>query len=69
MNRLTSIDTYLKRFAPELGSRIQLMYPPLVNVNDSLPAELSSLRRAPYPAQALAIAGLVRGWGERRTVA
>jgi len=43
------------------------MYPPLVNVNDPQP-ELSALRRIPYPAQALAIAGLVRGWEERRSV-
>jgi hypothetical protein len=64
----TSIDTYLKCFAPELGARIQSMYPPLVNVNDPQPAELSALRRTPYPAQALAIAGLVRGWEERRSV-
>src|SRR5258708_20573330 len=44
------------------------MYPPLVNVNDPQPAELCALRRIPYPAQALAIAGLVRGWEERRSV-
>jgi len=44
------------------------MFPPLVNVNDPQPAELSALRRTPYPAQALAIAGLVRGWEERRSV-
>jgi hypothetical protein len=56
----TTIYTYLRHHAGELGSRILEMYPPLQSTSDPAPAELKSLLRAPIPAQAIAIGGLAK---------
>ena len=56
----TDIYGYLRAQAGELGHRILSMYPPLQTTTDALPAELSTLLRAPLTAQAIAISGLVK---------
>ena len=56
------IATYLRQFAPLLEDRILKLFPPLHEPGEPLPAELRHLRRAPYPAQSLAIAGIARRW-------
>ncbi len=56
------IATYLRQFAPSLEDRILKQFPPLHEPGSPLPAELRRLRRTPYPAQSLAIAGIARRW-------
>jgi hypothetical protein len=56
------IATYLRQFAPLLEDRILKLFPPLHEPGEPPPAELMHLRRTPYPAQSLAIAGIARRW-------
>ena len=56
------IATYLRQFAPLLEDRILKQFPPLHEPGAPLPVELKYLRRVPYPAQSLAIAGIGRRW-------
>jgi len=56
-------------FAPELGSRILHSFPPLQNVNDPVSPRLDSLLRKPFPAQALAIMGVVKKWQQAKSAA
>lgn len=56
------IATYLRQFAPLLEDRILEQFPPLHEPGAPLPAELRRLRRTPYPAQSLAIAGIAKRW-------
>ncbi len=56
------IATYLRQFAPLLEDRILKQFPPLHEPGMPLPPELRRLRRTPYPAQSLAIAGIARRW-------
>jgi hypothetical protein len=60
MQQIDSISTYLRRFAHQLEDRILNQFPPLHQPEDPLPSELRRLRRTPYVAQALAIAGLAK---------
>jgi len=64
MERPTSISDYLKAFATELGERILESFPPLHGAQDPPSPLLSKLLRRPYPAQAVAISGIVRRLGE-----
>jgi superfamily II DNA or RNA helicase len=57
---ITDIPTYLRHFAHQLEDRILKQFPPLHQPEDPLPLELRRLRRTPYAAQALAIAGLAK---------
>src|ERR1700693_2171616 len=58
----TNINNYLRQFAYQLEERILQQFPPLRQPGEPLPAELARLRRTPYPAQALAIAGIAKRW-------
>jgi len=57
-----NIPTYLKTFTEELGERILETFAPLQGVNDPVSPLIGELLRRPYPAQTLAIMGLVRRW-------
>src|SRR5713226_2425320 len=58
----TNINNYLRQFAYQLEERILQQFPPLHQPGEPLPVELARLRRTPYPAQALAIAGIAKRW-------
>jgi hypothetical protein len=60
MQQIDSISTYLRHFAHQFEDRILKQFPPLHQPEDPLPPELRRLRRTPYAAQALAIAGLAK---------
>ncbi len=62
MPQIADITTYLRQFAHQLEDRILEQFPPLHQAGEPLPAELGHLRRTPYPAQALAIAGIAKRW-------
>ena len=57
-----SIAQYLRDHALELGARILESHAPLHAIDDPPSPMISKLLRKPYPAQTLAIMGLVRRW-------
>ena len=66
MPLLETIADYLRAHAQELGNRIVESYPPLHAIDDPPSPLISKLLRKPYPAQTLAIMGLVRRWQQAR---
>lgn len=62
-----SIAEYLRQFATQLEETILEHFPPLQQPSEPLPVELARLRRTPYPAQALAIAGIAKRWDIERS--
>ena len=65
----TNLNNYLRQFAHQLEERILQQFPPLHQPGEPLPAELARLRRTPYPAQALAIAGIAKRWEAENSAA
>ena len=61
-DNITDIPTYLRTYTSELGERILKSFPPLHAVDDQPWPMIAKLLRKPYPAQTLAIMGLVRRW-------
>ena len=66
MPPLENIADYLRAHAQELGDRILQSCPPLHSIDDPPSPLISKLLRKPYPAQTLAIMGLVRRWEQVR---
>lgn len=66
---ITDIATYLRVFAPELGERIFRTHPPLQGVDDLPSPLLGQILRRPFPAQTLAVMGVVKRWNEARAAA
>jgi hypothetical protein len=66
---IDSIATYLRAWAPELGERILQTYPPLQGFNDAASPLTTQLLRKPFPAQTLAMMGVVKRWNEERGAA
>jgi hypothetical protein len=66
---IDSIASYLRAWAPELGERILQTYPPLHGFEDAASEHISELLRKPFPAQTLAIMGVVKRWIEARGAA
>lgn len=66
---IDSISSYLRAWAPELGERILETYPPLQSFEDVPSPRVGQLLRKPFPAQTLAIMGVVKRWNEARGAA
>ena len=66
---IDSIATYLRAWAPELGERILQTYPPLHAFEDAVSPLIRQLLRKPFPAQTLAIMGVVKRWNQARGAA
>ncbi len=66
---LDSIATYLRAWAPKLGERILQTYPPLHGFDDAASPLTGQLLRKPFPAQTLAMMGVVKRWNEARGAA
>jgi len=64
--QLENIATYLRAHAQELGDRILESCPPLHSIDDPPSPMIGKLLRKPYPAQTLAIMGLVKRWQEAK---
>jgi hypothetical protein len=60
------INEYLRSWAPELGERILRTYPPLHGFDDVASPLIAQLLRRPFPAQTLAMMGVVKRWNEAR---
>ncbi|TMQ29313.1 MAG: hypothetical protein E6K65_09700 [Nitrospirae bacterium] len=69
MDNLPDIATYLRAWAPELGERILQTYPPLHGFDDAASPLTEQLLRKPFPAQTLAIMGVVKRWNRARGAA
>jgi superfamily II DNA or RNA helicase len=67
MPELTTIYDYMRAHASLLGERILQQYPALHRIGDPVPPRIGGLLRRPFPAQAIAIMGLVKRWQEART--
>src|SRR5713101_7988913 len=63
------INAYLRAWAPELGERILQTYPPLQGFDDAASPRTGQLLRKPFPAQTLAMMGVVKRWNEARGAA
>ena len=63
------INEYLRAWAPELGERILQTYPPLQGFDDVASPLAGQLLRKPFPAQTLAMMGVVKRWDEARGAA
>ena len=68
-DNITDIPTYLTTFANELGERILKSFPPLQGAQDPPSPLLKKLLRKPYPAQSIAIGGVVSRLAEARSAA
>ncbi|HEV2618139.1 MAG TPA: helicase-related protein [Candidatus Acidoferrales bacterium] len=66
---IDSISSYLRAWAPELGDRIVQTYPPLQGFDDVSSPLVGQLLRKPFPAQTLAIMGVVKRWNRARGAA
>ncbi len=66
MEPITDIPTYLRAHVQELGDRILQSHRPLHSIDDLPSPMIAKLLRKPYPAQTLAIMGLVRRWQQAR---
>lgn len=64
-----SISAYLRTYGGELGDRVLAQFPPLHGPNDPVSGYLRHLKRQPFPAQSLAIMGIVKRFREARCTA
>jgi hypothetical protein len=67
MPELSTIYDYMRANASLLGARILLEYPALHQFEDPVSPRIENLLRKPFPAQTIAIMGLVKRWHEART--
>jgi hypothetical protein len=58
----TDTSEYLRLYSDELGARILAQFPALHQPGDQVHPGVARLRRKPFPAQTLAIMGIVRQW-------
>jgi len=69
MSTPDTIGEYLRLFTTELGVRILQSYPPLYCIEDGFSPLIHNLLRKPFPAQRLAIMGMVKRWQMARAAA
>ena len=67
MPELSTIYDYMRAHASLLGERILQEYPGLHQFDDPVSPRIGGLLRKPFPAQTIAIMGLVKRWHEART--
>jgi superfamily II DNA or RNA helicase len=67
MPQLSTIYDYMRGHASLLGERILQEYPALHEFDDPVSPRIERLLRKPFPAQTIAIMGLVRRWQQART--
>ena len=68
-DNISDISTYLRQFSSELGERILESFPPLHDAQDLPSPLLKKLLRRPYPAQVIAVGGVVKRLAEARSAA
>jgi hypothetical protein len=63
------IAEYLRLYGSALGERVLSQFPPLHNPDDPISPWLHQLKRRPFPAQVLAILGIVKRFQTARCAA
>jgi hypothetical protein len=63
------LNEYLRARSSELADRILRAFPPLHGIDDPASPLIERLLRKPFPAQALAMMGVVKRWNEARGAA
>ena len=63
------INEYMRAWASALGERILQAFPPLQAFDDAPSSLIGQLLRKPFPAQTLAIMGVVKRWDKARGAA
>jgi superfamily II DNA or RNA helicase len=58
----TDLYSYMRLFAADLGERILERYPALHQFSDPVSPRVGTLLRTPFPAQSVAIMGVVKRW-------
>lgn len=66
---IDSIGAYLRAWSSALGERILQTFPPLHGFDDPASPLIAQLMRRPFPAQTLAMMGVVKRWREARGAA
>ena len=69
MDHITDIATYLRMYGSALGEHVFSRFPALHSPNDPIWPALTQLKRRPFPAQAMAIMGIVKFWVGARCAA
>ncbi len=69
MSTPTTISDYLRAYGNELGEKVLTQFPPLHSPGDPVWPALYQLKRKPFPAQTLAILGIVKRWVQARAAA
>jgi superfamily II DNA or RNA helicase len=69
MAALASIADYLRTYGPALGELVLARFPALHSPDDPVGLALKQLKRHPFPAQAMAIMGIIKRWQEARCAA
>jgi hypothetical protein len=64
-----SIADYLRMYGSTLGEHVLARFPALHSPDDPVWPALKQLKRRPFPAQAMAIMGIVKCWQEARCAA
>src|SRR6059036_2656439 len=64
-----SIAEYLQIYGSTLGEHVLARFPALHSPDDPVWPALKQLKRRPFPAQAMAIMGIVKCWQEARCAA
>ena len=59
---MKDICAYMRQFAPDLGERILKRFPALHQFCDPVSTRVATLLRTPFPAQSVAIMGVVKRW-------
>ena len=65
----TAIDDYLRLYGPALGELVLARFPALHGTDDPVRPALKQLKRRPFPAQSMAIMGIVKLWEKARCAA
>jgi hypothetical protein len=69
MEHITDIATYLRLYGSALGELVLARFPALHGPDDPVWPALKQLKRRPFPAQSMAIMGIVKLWQEVRCAA
>jgi SNF2 family DNA or RNA helicase len=64
-----TISEYLRAYGNQLAAKVLTEFPPLHSPGDPVWPELFQLKRRPFPAQVLAILGIVKRWEVARAAA
>jgi superfamily II DNA or RNA helicase len=67
MPEIATIYDYMRAYAKLLGERIVEEYPALHQFDNSVSPRIEGLLRRPFPAQTIALMGVVKRWQQSRT--